>query len=205
MGEMRVIDVGSVLRGMAVLVTDTGERLGEVEDVLVHPTLGVVLAVLVRHADGELRTLGVSQCSIGADAVMASLGGATGRPADDAARQDGVLALRDLVGSNVVTDQGKLLGRVSEVLVSSERPVVAYRVTDSALQRLVGRGMSLPGCAAEAYSADGTRMIVSAGAEAEFAGASVSDALEVAERVLLGEDPEDRDRSRGDARYDRYH
>lgn len=201
MSDMRVIDVGGALRGMAVLVTDTGERLGQVEDVLVHPTRGVVLAVMVRGEDGELRTLGVSQCSIGVDAVMASAGRTPTREPVDGALQDGVLALRDLVGSNVVTDQGKLLGRVSEVLVSSERPVVAYRVTDSALQRLAGRGMALPGCAAEAYSTDGTRMIVSARAEAEFAKASVSDALEVAERVL----GEEGDRSRGSGRADRYH
>jgi hypothetical protein len=82
-----------------------------------------------------------------------------------------------MVGTNVVTEDGKLLGRVGEVHLSLETPRVTYRVAESTLQRFLGGGFYIAGDLPSAYSRDGVRMIVPPDTEERYAAESVDEAF----------------------------
>ena len=81
------------------------------------------------------------------------------------------------VGSNVVTEDGDLLGRISEIFIRVDKPQAVYRITESKIQKLFGRGFFLPGNTALSYAPDGARMIVPADTEERYAASSLAEAL----------------------------
>jgi sporulation protein YlmC with PRC-barrel domain len=89
----------------------------------------------------------------------------------------GARALDEMIGSNVVTENGELLGRISEIYIRVDKPQAVYRVTESRIQKLFGGGFFLPGDAARSYAQDGARMIVPADTERRYAASSLADAL----------------------------
>ncbi len=177
MSETRTLNVAQQLKGMAVLVTTTGERLGEVTDAIIHPTEGRMLGITVRTSGGEERALATRDFFIGPDAVMAS--GAVLAETEDGggALAGGVPACRELLGTNVVTEDGKLLGRVSEVHISVEPPRVIYRVAESTLQRFFGGGFFIAADVPRTYSPDGVRLIVPTETEDRYAISSLAEAI----------------------------
>jgi sporulation protein YlmC with PRC-barrel domain len=89
----------------------------------------------------------------------------------------GVRALDEMIGSNVVTENGELLGRISEIYIRVDRPQAVYRVTESRIQKLFGGGFFLRGDATRSYARDGARMIVPADTEERYAASSLAEAL----------------------------
>jgi uncharacterized protein YrrD len=183
-----MLNVASQLKGMAVLRRDTGDKLGSVVDAVVDPAGGRVLGINVQSAEGEVCVLGTPDFLIGQDAVMVTraepvLGGET-----EGGLESGVSAARGLVGTNVVTDDGRLVGKVSDVYISAERPRLAYRVTGSALERFFGGGFFMGGDVPRAYSPDGARLIVPADTEDRRAARSAAEAIGAAARAI-GESP----------------
>lgn len=176
MHEKRTLNVEKDLKGMAVLKVDTGGKLGCVSDAVIHPVEGKVLGIIVHTREDGDRILLSSHFFIGTDAVMAD---AKARfedlPSDKLDR--GVPGLGAVVGTNLVTEGGRLVGRVSEVYVSTERPVAVYRVVGSTLQKFFGGGFFIPADVAQAYSPGGVRMIVPADLEDRYAAPSLEDAM----------------------------
>jgi uncharacterized protein YrrD len=175
--EVRTLNVAKDLRGMSLLAVDTGEKLGEIRDAILQPTEGRVMGVVARTPDGNEFRLRISDIIIGQDAVMTSWESfeRAGERAGEMA--GGVRALDEMIGSNVVTEDGELLGRISEIYIRADKPQAVYRVTESRIQKLLGGGFFLPGGAPRSYAPDGARMIVPADTEERHAASSLADAL----------------------------
>lgn len=176
MADMRTLKLNE-LQGMAVLNSDTGEKLGVVSDVLVHPVEGRVMGITIRDEAGAVTSLGAHDLFIGVHAVMTRNEAKveTWEPGDRLAK--GALASREVVGTNVVTEDGRLIGQVSEVYISTEKPLAYYKVAESTVQRFFGTGFVIPGDAARAYSTDGVRMIVPVDIEERYSAASIEEIL----------------------------
>ncbi len=175
--EIRTLNVAKDLRGMSLLATDTGAKLGEIRDAIIQPAEGRVMGVVARASEGDEARLRIGDVVIGQDAVMTSWESFKHAGARAGEMAGGVGALSDLIGSNVVTEDGVLLGRISDVYIRIDKPQVVYRVTESTIQRFFGGGFFLPGDAARSYAPDGARMIVPADAEQRYAASSLADAL----------------------------
>jgi sporulation protein YlmC with PRC-barrel domain len=177
MAKDRILDI-SDLRGMTILDSSSGARVGEVTDAIIHPTGGRLLGIALKTADGERRVLATQEIRIGEDAVMTAPG-AHARPADDVdAVREGVSASEGIIGANVVTDAGKLIGRISEVHISMDHPRTVYRVTESTLQKWFGGGFYIAGNVPRGYAGDKPRLIVPADVEERLAANSVIEALD---------------------------
>jgi uncharacterized protein YrrD len=175
--EIRTLNVAKDLRGMSLLAVDTGAKLGEVRDAIIQPTEGRVMGVVVRTLDDDELRLRMADVIIGADAVMTSWESFV--HAGDRASElaGGVRAIDEMIGSNVVTETGDLLGRIREVFLRTDKPQAVYRVTETTIQKFFGGGFFLPGDVALSYAPDGVRMIVPAETVDRYAASSLVDAL----------------------------
>jgi uncharacterized protein YrrD len=175
--EIRALNVAKELRGMSLLAVDTGEKLGEIRDAIIQPTEGRVLGVIVRTPDHDQLRLRITDVTIGPDAAMTSWDSFEHAGDRSIEMAGGVRALDEMIGSNVVTEDGDLLGRISEVYIRADRPQAIYRVTESRLQKIFGKGFFLPGDVTRSYAPDGARIIVPADTEERYATSSLAEAL----------------------------
>lgn len=171
----KMLNVEKDFKGMPVLATDTGAKLGEMRDAIIHPVEGRVLGGVALTTEGDDLRLRVTDFVIGQDAVMTSQ--KSYRYAGDYSgeMEGGIRAIGDMIGSKVVTEDGKLLGRVSEVYIGGEQPQVIYRVTESTLQKFFGGGFYIAGNIALSYAPDGARIIVPADTEDRYAASSLTE------------------------------
>lgn len=172
MSEIRTLNVIKELKGMPVL-TARGEDLGQVWDVIVHPTEGNVYGIIIRTPEGRDCGLAARDFFIGASAVMAVKPAYLNEQGLTELMPDGVYALRDLAGTKVITEDGQLIGQVSDVYIAADWPQAFYRVTDSVWQRFLGGGFFIAGDVPHAYSPDGLRMIVPADTRNRYAATSL--------------------------------
>lgn len=179
--EKRILNVEKDLKGMAVLRTD-GRKMGEVRDAVVHPIEGKMLGVVVRTPEGKDQILISSNFFIGVDAIMADAK-ARFEEIPSPHLEGGVAALEGLVGINLITEAGRLVGRINEGYVSTKQPYIVYRVVESTLQKFLGGGFFIPGDVVVAYSGDGARMIVPANLEDQFAASSLDEAMVMREQT----------------------
>jgi uncharacterized protein YrrD len=175
--EIRTLNVAKDLRGMPLLAADTGVKLGEIRDAIILPIEGRVIGLLVRTLDKDVLRLRMSDIIIGQDAAMTSW--ESFEHAGDRAIEmaGGVRALDEMIGSTIVTEDGDLLGRISEVYIRADKPQAIYRVAETRVQKFLGRGFFLPGDVARSYAPDGARMIVPADTEERYAAPTLSEAL----------------------------
>jgi sporulation protein YlmC with PRC-barrel domain len=178
MGAKITLDVEGQFRGIPVISSEGGDKLGEVLDVIVHPADGAVLGLIVRNPEGGNRVLSTTDFFIGTDAVMVTRGAQFSGEDIVKTMSEGLYALRDIVGTNVISENGKLLGRVSEVHLLVTAPMVIYRIAGSRMQRLFGKGFFIPGDLPLSFSHDRTRMVVPASTEDRFADLSLIQVLE---------------------------
>jgi sporulation protein YlmC with PRC-barrel domain len=164
MGKKAALSISRELRRKPLLKHGTSEELGRVVDVIIHPFKGMALGLLVRTDDGVERFIGMEDCAIEAGRVVASEAKFQELADFYRAMPFAVCACRELIRAYVVTNEGELLGRVSEVcLTPDQSPRVIYRLVRSPLHRLLGRGFFMAGDAPHAYSRIGARLIVPAG------------------------------------------
>jgi uncharacterized protein YrrD len=175
--EIRTLNVAKDLRGMPLLAVDTGAKLGEIRDAIIQPVEGRVIAVIVRTLDNDELRLRINDVIIGPDAVMTSWESFAHAGDRSSEMTGGVRAIDELVGANIVTEDGDLLGRISEVYIRTDKPQAIYRVAESRIQKFLGRGFFLPGAAARSYAPDGVRMIVPADTVERYASSSLGGAL----------------------------
>ncbi|MBO0857636.1 MAG: PRC-barrel domain-containing protein [Chloracidobacterium sp.] len=175
--EIRTLNVAKNLRGMSLLAVNTGAKLGEIRDAIIHPIEGRALGLIVRTPDNDELPLRIDDVIIGPDAVMTSWESIAHAGDQSSAMAGGVSAIIEMIGSNVVTEDGDLLGRVSDVYIRADKPQTVYRVTESRIQNFFGGGFFLPGDMALSYSPDGARIIVPADTESRYATSSLADAL----------------------------
>ncbi len=170
--QVGTLNVASHLKGRAVLKSDTGEKLGEVEDVIINPVAGEVLGIALRLPEGASAALAVQDFIIGPDAVMVAAG-KLNPTLDTSNILTGGVKASAIIGAAVVTEDGKLLGRVNEIHIFVKRTVVVYQVAESTLQRFFGGGFFLAGHVPLAISHDGARLIVPVETESRYARTSL--------------------------------
>jgi sporulation protein YlmC with PRC-barrel domain len=181
MQEKRILNVEKDLKGMTVLKTD-GRKMGEVLDAVIHPVEGKMLGIIIHTPEDRNHILISSNFFIGPDAIMAD---AKARfeeiPSNNLT--GGVPALGAVVGTNLITEEGKLIGRVNEIHISTKKPYVVYRIVESTLQKFLGGGFFIPADVVRAYSDDGVRMIVPSDLEDRYAAPTLEDAMSLREQV----------------------
>jgi sporulation protein YlmC with PRC-barrel domain len=173
----RIINIEKHLKGMTVLRFDTSNKMGEVSDVIVHPVKGKFMGLIVRTDQRQEHALATRDFFIGKDAVTVRAEARFIEEESGNTLKGGIPALGEFVGTNVVTNDGKLLGRVSEVYISLDMSLSVYRVTESTLQKFWGGGFYIAGDLPSAYSQDGVRLIVPSDTEARHAVKTVNEAL----------------------------
>lgn len=178
MDQIRQVNVTTELCGMLVLDRTTGERLGVVLDALVQPTTGRLLGITLRTPTDEARTVVAEEISIESGAVLARKGALSNRERLSRALAGGVYACKGIIGFSVVTEDGRLLGRVCEVYVSPERRPVTYRVAESVWRRLFDGDFFIRGDVPQSYSRFGARLIVPVDTVRRWATATPAEAIQ---------------------------
>jgi uncharacterized protein YrrD len=166
MKEVGAVNINTHLMGAVVLDANTASKLGNVTDVLINPEKGVAMALLFRTLFGAQYAIAPKDVHIHneANAVIA-FGESVTDPAElRKMLEKGVQAQGELVNTEVVTKDGRLLGRVSGVFLQTEQMRAIYHITSSEWQRLFGGGFYLIGNAPCAYSRAGARLIAPADA-----------------------------------------
>jgi uncharacterized protein YrrD len=157
-GNINSIDT---LIGRTVLARSTANKIGQLHDLIIDVSKGELAGISVQIHDQSLRLVeGRDIHSFGPDAVMIT--------ADESAVtvQDSLLkilplAKHNLIGSNVVTESGKLLGQVAHVYLRlSDSVLLIYEVRTSILDKLLGHTLYFPASQGRAISADFTRIVV---------------------------------------------
>jgi uncharacterized protein YrrD len=150
------------LVGLPVVTTSTGEDIAEIRDVIYLPDQGRVAGFTLNKRGrlaGRLKNvLAMEQVhAVGRDAVMvtdASALDAPEGPVAQAAARDA--KGRNVIGNQVLTDTGKELGIVRDLIVEMNRgEVIGYELGgEAALQRAEGAPLLLPLPATLAVSSD---------------------------------------------------
>jgi uncharacterized protein YrrD len=161
MAESDNIHAMGALIGVAVLSRSTGNTLGQIDDLIVDPTQGMLLGLIVRTQDTArhvLEYLDIS--SFGPDAVMADNDDSV-KPLEGNQLAYQPLAKQNLRGAKVVTEGGKLLGLVANLFVHlAPPPLVIYEIRESLIDKLLGRELFIPASFGLALSDNAERIIV---------------------------------------------
>jgi uncharacterized protein YrrD len=138
----------SELQGKLVVEVATARKAGNVEDALVSPSHDSVNALVVKVAQqGPSRILSTQSLgAIGPDAVTVESAELL-RPAEQVPELAGLASLASVIGSRVLTSDGKVLGAISDVTFDpSSYSVLSYEYKPSGLKsRLKGRSSVAPG------------------------------------------------------------
>ena len=151
------------LIGRPVLSVDSANNLGEVYDLIVHPTKGELIGLCIQNSDQSLFLVEQDQIhSIGPDAVMVQSDGAL-VPADQSPLKALPLAKNNLTGIKVFTEDGKSLGEIANIYFHLEMNlgVFVYEVRSSILAKLLGHSLYFPASLGCAFAEDATRLVVS--------------------------------------------
>ena len=151
----------NVLIGRPVLSRATANKLGETSDLIVNPAQGEMAGLLLQVSDGSIRCVESRQIhGFGPDAVMIS-DDESAIPAQDSPLKALPLAKNNLIGVNVVTEGGKLLGQIAHVYIRlAETVLLIYEVRSSLLDKLLGHTLYFPATAGRAISGDFSRLAV---------------------------------------------
>jgi sporulation protein YlmC with PRC-barrel domain len=165
MKSARFLNVITELIGSPVGEAETGATLGAVTDVVVHPTDGDIMGLLLLTNQGRQAAIATGHfqfnererkiCTM-LDALLIGneielyLGG-------------GVNVCGDLLACEVVTHEGKLLGLISEAYVAvAQPPQLIYRIAEPGLLRLLRRSFYLAADEPYFYSGVEHRLFVPA-------------------------------------------
>jgi uncharacterized protein YrrD len=132
---MRLLVTGSSIRGLPVVTIDGGEDVAEVRDLVYSPEAGRVVGVTLNKRGflaGRSREVlpAANIHAIGSDAVMVDSEESLMLPADAPAEVGELPSQRNVIGNEVLTEQGTSLGKVKDVvvLVGSDGQVVGYEI-----------------------------------------------------------------------------
>ena len=177
MEEVRdVLPIGTVI-GMPILSRATGNKLGAVRDLCIDPVNGLLLGLTISIVDNATALLSYDDIySFGRDAIMAETD-ESARPIGEGSGVDLPQAREHLIGTKIITENGKLLGQIRNVFVTLQPPpFIIYEIRESILDKLLGREFFILASAGHALSNDAERLVVPEGT-AETAAANISDLI----------------------------
>ncbi len=151
--------------GIPVSAARTGAHLGRVRDWIMHATEGKVIGLILNTEAGEARVIAWNDFEIHGNniVVMSALSSSVEKHLSASA--GGAKTIDELIGTRIVTEDGKLLGQIRQVFFNLTTRQVLYRLVESKWQRLTDGGGYLPGNLPHAYFRNGRRMIVAAQTE----------------------------------------
>jgi uncharacterized protein YrrD len=155
-----VFPVDAVI-GMPILSRVTGNKLGTVHDLIIDPLSGNLGGVVLHRLDGSEGVLHYGDISsFGKDAVMAHADDVVSSPREGELTQT-PCTKRDIVGAQIITEDGNLIGRIANIHVHLAPPPIAiYEVRESLLDKILGRVLYVPASFARALSGDAERILV---------------------------------------------
>jgi uncharacterized protein YrrD len=113
-GNIHLIDI---LIGRTVLSRSTANKLGLTRDLIVDAAKGELAGFVVQMPDESMWYVQYSAVySLGPDAIMIN-NDESAIPAQDSPLKALPLAKNNLIGANVVTESGKLLGQIANVYI----------------------------------------------------------------------------------------
>jgi len=182
--------------GRAVLARATANKLGLVHDLIISPSKGDLVGLSLRLPDESLRLVDHRDIySFGQDAVMIN-SEESAATVKDSPLKALPLAKNNLIGANIVTESGKLLGQIANVYTRlAETLLFIYEVRSSILDKLLGHALFFLASQGRAMSGDFARIVV-----AEDTSEQADNSLAALEARLFGpsrEDPVVTVRSRG--------
>jgi sporulation protein YlmC with PRC-barrel domain len=162
MKQFSILNFANQLKKMPVTLPETGEIVGQVRDVIIHPTEGRVLGLILQSARGETCAVTANDFFIfSRDNVVVMLECAlSDQPGAWQKMADGISVCQEIIGTSIVTEKGKYIGYVSDVLITEEPLHAVYQVIESLWQKYFGRGFYISADLPHAWSRDGNRFIV---------------------------------------------
>ncbi len=151
------------LIGRTVLSVETANKLGQVHDLIVHPSKGEMVGLSVQLSDQSYFLVNNEEIhSIGPDAVMVQTDQSLVSPEQSSLRAF-PFAKNNLIGVKVITEDGKLLGEIANVYVHLDETtsLFIYEVRSSMLDKLLGHALYFPASFGCAFADDSTRLVVS--------------------------------------------
>jgi hypothetical protein len=165
--EVKTLNVAGNLKGKTVLASVTNLWIGEVVKIFIHPTTGQLALMISQAHEHNIHMLASTALTI-ENGILRVAAEALRTGSEAELIVGGFFALEDILEALVVTDQGRLLGRVSEVHLSVENHLVYYWVVKSEWQRLMGGGFFMAGDVPHSYFQHNRRLIVPANAENRY-------------------------------------
>lgn len=160
MDQQKQVQVTTQLCGMKVLEPTSGEQLGVVLDIIVQPTTGKLLGITLRTRSGDPRTILAANLSFQSGVALASSNSLSNCEQLGPALKGGVYARKGIIGFSVVTEDGRLLGHVRDLYLSTETLNIIYCITESAWWGLFNGDFFINGNVPQAYSRMGMRLTV---------------------------------------------
>jgi len=151
------------LIGRTVLSVETANKLGQVHDLIVHPSKGEMVGLSVQLSDQSYFLVNNEEIhSIGPDAVMVQTDQSLVSPEQSSLRAF-PFAKNNLIGVKVITEDGKLLGEIANIYVHLEETTsfFIYEVRSSILDKLLGHALYFPASFGCAFADDSFLLIVS--------------------------------------------
>ncbi len=166
MKEFKILSIETQLKKMAVVIADRDEKLGQITDLIIHPTNGSVPGLIIRTFSGTIRAVAAEDFFIfsSKNVVMVLPGALSDQISAWEKMGAGVGVCREIIGARVVTELGKNLGYVCEALLVEEPLQVIYRVVESRWQKWFGAGFYMAADIPNAWSHTGRRLLVPADA-----------------------------------------
>lgn len=150
------------LRGLRIFSLMSALKMGTVEDVLFDPGCRYVAALSVReYGPGQRRLVSRESVKrVGRNAVI--LAGSDEMPEEmDMGDVDRLIGLHTLLGLEVVTDRGNLVGRIRDAVMDADTLAIeTFEVARSPLERLIHRELPQRLDAHEVLSASKDVMII---------------------------------------------
>lgn len=174
-----VLNLVREIKGMPVVMLQRGWRLGLIVDAIVHPTEGYVMGFVLITTEGQEQVLRASDCFVYRDSNVVVVTPDAWEEMLDTQTPlvSGVRVCEQLLDIEVVTNNGKSLGRIVEVYATEDELRTIYRVASYRLRFFVRGGVFLPGDLPLAWLEKGARLIVPADAMEHDSFSTLDDAL----------------------------
>lgn len=174
MPDTTIISFDKQCKGLPVMNAETAWKVGTVADLAIDPIHGVVDGLLLTTSEQNELFLPVCEGIVFQETYLLNRAAV---PRDPPALHkeelqvnedlpERIYASADLLGASVVTEQGQLLGNISEVCFDPMDWQVFYRVTNSWWERWRGSGAYVPASSTVRWSQTTGRLVVAAGAKA---------------------------------------
>lgn len=146
------------LKGKTILSLDSGEKLGQVDDVLVDPNALRVSGLLVNRGnvlDRDTQIITMTDIDRwGRDAVLVRDANVFKPETDVHERENWLSASDKLKGLSVVSTDGERLGKIDEVLIDGNGQILAFRISEGMSAGRFGEKREIPAHATQKIGDD---------------------------------------------------